>query len=154
MVTCRFYTFLMKKDSLVSHFVSFSEASSALNQSLVDFLHLSPNGDIYCSTKDKSPTFRFVVAGSFNPLHIGHVQLLEEAQKQVGNTPGSDAFELSAFNVDKPPLAVPIILERINQFSGKYSGNRFALPIITKKSSQQTPQHSYRKLDSFLVQPS
>ena len=48
--------------------------------------------------------------------------------------PGSDVFELSAFNVDKPPLPVNVILERINQFSGKYSVVATNAPTFIQKA--------------------
>jgi nicotinic acid mononucleotide adenylyltransferase len=54
-----------------------------------------------------------ICAGSFNPLHPAHVQLLKIGQAKT-NLPG--IFELSITNVDKPPLEYAEIRKRIAQF--------------------------------------
>ena len=56
-----------------------------------------------------------VVAGSFNPLHDGHVALLAAARRRYGE---SVAYELSITNVDKPPLRTAEIKKRLAQFAG------------------------------------
>lgn len=52
-----------------------------------------------------------VLPGSFNPLHRGHKELLAVAAKmRPGRTP---AYELSATNVDKPPLPPATLRSRV-----------------------------------------
>lgn len=57
---------------------------------------------------------RIILSGSFNPLHEGHVKLLEVAASILGD--GYRCFELSAVNADKPPLTVSQIKDRVKQF--------------------------------------
>lgn len=58
-----------------------------------------------------------LLSGSFNPLHEGHTRLAEAAAQQLGRPV---AFELSAANVDKPPLEEGVVLERLAQFAGRW----------------------------------
>ncbi|EYU30008.1 hypothetical protein MIMGU_mgv1a0070902mg, partial [Erythranthe guttata] len=53
---------------------------------------------------------KIILSGSFNPLHDGHLKLLEVAVSILGE--GYPCFELSAVNADKPPLTVSQIKER------------------------------------------
>ncbi|KAM7487666.1 hypothetical protein LguiB_025150 [Lonicera macranthoides] len=55
-----------------------------------------------------------ILSGSFNPLHNGHLKLLEVATSICGD--GYPCFELSAVNADKPPLTISQIKDRVKQF--------------------------------------
>lgn len=57
---------------------------------------------------------KIILPGSFNPLHDGHIKLMEVATRICGD--GYPCFELSAVNADKPPLSVSQIKDRVNQF--------------------------------------
>ncbi|KAL0446844.1 UNVERIFIED_CONTAM: hypothetical protein Slati_1812300 [Sesamum latifolium] len=57
---------------------------------------------------------KIILSGSFNPLHDGHLKLLEVAPSILGE--GYPCFELSAVNADKPPLTVSEIKRRVRQF--------------------------------------
>ena len=67
--------------------------------------------------KSKGLNPQALLPGSFNPLHFGHRELANVASKILGHP---IAFELSAFNVDKPPLESHTILKRLTQFAGHY----------------------------------
>ncbi|KAL3501773.1 hypothetical protein ACH5RR_036222 [Cinchona calisaya] len=70
---------------------------------------------VYPSSTDIPNTERkIILSGSFNPLHDGHLKLLEVATSICGD--GCPCFELSAINADKPPLTVSQIKERVKQF--------------------------------------
>ncbi|KAJ7528033.1 hypothetical protein O6H91_16G080600 [Diphasiastrum complanatum] len=57
---------------------------------------------------------RFILSGSFNPLHEGHLKLLDAACSVAECVP---CFEMSAINADKPPLTVNEIKKRVGQFT-------------------------------------
>jgi Cytidylyltransferase-like len=56
-----------------------------------------------------------ILSGSFNPLHEGHRRLAEVAERRLDMPV---AFELSVFNVDKPPLDEDEVRRRLDQFRG------------------------------------
>ena len=56
---------------------------------------------------------QLLLPGSFNPLHVGHREMMDTA---TGSTGKQGAFELSVTNVDKPPLEKGEILGRLAQF--------------------------------------
>ncbi|XP_060964062.1 uncharacterized protein LOC115712341 [Cannabis sativa] len=77
------------------------------------------NGEIsfkvYPFSKDNSNgERRIILPGSFNPLHEGHLKLLEVATSICGG--GYPCFEISAINADKPPLSISQIKDRVKQF--------------------------------------
>ena len=54
-----------------------------------------------------------LLPGSFNPIHIGHREMMARAMERAGTTGG---YELSVTNVDKPPLQKGEIERRLSQF--------------------------------------
>ncbi len=63
-----------------------------------------------------SPRPRLLLPGSFNPLHAGHISLVEAAASLTGFTA---AFELTIVNADKPPLPIEEARRRSAQFTWK-----------------------------------
>ncbi len=59
------------------------------------------HGGALASTNQAIKRPGLVFPGAFNPLHQGHRQMIEVARSLV---PGPVLLEISAFNVDKPPL--------------------------------------------------
>lgn len=57
---------------------------------------------------------KIILSGSFNPLHDGHLKLLEVATSICRDA--YPCFEISAVNADKPPLTVSQIKDRVEQF--------------------------------------
>ena len=72
-----------------------------------------------------------LLSGSFNPLHRGHVRMLDVAEDVTGR-PG--AFEMSIVNVDKPPLDYAEISTRLGQFKPPVWLTR--LPTFVEKARQ------------------
>jgi len=77
---------------------------------LVERVTILPDGQ--CVTG--APVPRGVLAGSFNPLHAGHIELARVAADMLG---GAAAFELAVLNADKPPLGREEVRQRIAQFA-------------------------------------
>ncbi len=77
----------------------------------VPFVVVEPDGRQHTV----APKCAVVLAASFNPLHRGHIGLLDAARDITG-LPG--CFELSIENVDKPRLSQHELKSRLEQFSG------------------------------------
>ena len=54
-----------------------------------------------------------ILSGSFNPLHEGHIELLNASSKEFKKNP---LFEISITNVDKSEINFIDLMDRINQF--------------------------------------
>ena len=54
-----------------------------------------------------------LLPGSFNPIHVGHREMMASGKERVGATGG---YELSVTNVDKPPLEKEEVQRRLGQF--------------------------------------
>ncbi|KAL6839881.1 hypothetical protein ACP4OV_029691 [Aristida adscensionis] len=63
---------------------------------------------------EKNFNRKIILPGSFNPLHDGHLRLLEVASSMCDD--GLPFFEISAINADKPPLSVAEVKSRVDQF--------------------------------------
>ena len=72
-----------------------------------------------------------VLAGSFNPLHKGHKDLLRTASKLLG---GDVCYEISCTNVDKPPMGRYEIRKRMKQFVGNGRLVLSNTPVFYKKA--------------------
>ncbi|XP_010279361.2 PREDICTED: uncharacterized protein LOC104613296 isoform X1 [Nelumbo nucifera] len=84
-------------------------------------LHQLINGEICMKvypfsndTNNSNSERKIILSGSFNPLHDGHLKLLDVATSFCGD--GYPCFEISAINADKPPLTVSQIKDRVKQF--------------------------------------
>ncbi|CAM6097460.1 unnamed protein product [Calypogeia fissa] len=60
---------------------------------------------------------RVVLSGSFNPVHDGHLKLMDVACSLCEG--GIPCFELAAVNADKPPLSHDEIKRRVKQFQDR-----------------------------------
>ena len=104
---------LLPGDQIETKRYDFDQSIDQLLSKSVQYVGLYSHGKI--KTKNLNP--RLLLPGSFNPLHHGHKSLANVATKILG---WPVAFEISAFNVDKPPLPKEIILNRITQFAGHH----------------------------------
>ncbi len=88
---------------------------------------LHPDGRVVAD----NPVQGGVLSGSFNPLHEGHERLAEAASELLGM---DIAFELSATNVDKPPLEEAEVRRRVAQFAGRYTLVITRAPVFYEKA--------------------
>lgn len=88
-------------------------AAAKLHQHEVHYFALTDEGQV----QENGRTPLLILPGSFNPLHDGHLGLARVASDML-NRPV--AFELSAQNVDKPPLEPTRVLDRLAQFAGRW----------------------------------
>jgi hypothetical protein len=86
-----------------------------------------PDGQLLRS----APAPKALLPGSFNPVHAGHLGLAETASALLG-TPVH--FELSAINVDKPPLGADEIRRRLAQFAWRATVELTRAPTFVEKS--------------------
>lgn len=93
----------------------------------LDRLTVQPDGQVRLS----APTPSVLFPGSFNPMHEGHV-LLARVAEELRQQPV--AFEISATNVDKPPLAAETVRRRIVQFAWKSPVELTRAPTFVEKS--------------------
>jgi len=73
-----------------------------------------------------------ILSGSFNPMHQGHIELSKLASDMLGVPV---AFEISAINVDKPPLQANEIEKRLSQFERSETVILTCAPLFGEKSS-------------------
>ena len=70
--------------------------------------------------------------GAFNPLHQGHEQMIQVAEAKLGCPV---TLEISAFNVDKPPLDYFDIQQRQDQIQGRHPLVITRAPTFLEKSA-------------------
>lgn len=114
-------------DSLDTETYDFEMMAQRLHAGEIDYFGIHDHGRI--RTTDVHP--QVLLSGAFNPLHEGHLDLARTASAQLGKPV---AFELSAFNVDKPPLDVPTLLLRMAQFAGRYPIFASNAPTFVEKA--------------------
>ncbi|XP_068642543.1 uncharacterized protein [Aristolochia californica] len=90
------------------------------------------SSEAYSSNSER----KIILSGSFNPLHDGHIKLLEVASSMCHD--GLPCFEISAINADKPPLTIAQIKDRVKQFE------RIGMTVIVS-----TQPFFYKKAELF-----
>ena len=101
-------------DQLTTQTYDFAALAAQLHQGERNFFGLHAHGVPYAA--GEAP--EVILSGSFNPLHEGHLGMVQAASQLLGKPV---AFELAAVNVDKPPLEPATVLNRIAQFAGRYA---------------------------------
>lgn len=83
-----------------------------------DLLAKRTNVATFPSLKTPEPA-RIIFPGSFNPVHEAHMEMVSLIRNNPKMKPESKtiAFEISMFNVDKPPLDFITLQERVDQFT-------------------------------------
>jgi hypothetical protein len=78
-----------------------------------------------------APRPALLLAGSFNPLHEGHLRLAKAASGILG---AAAAFDLSVLNADKPPLSDEEVRRRLTQFAWRAPLWLTRAPTYTEKA--------------------
>ena len=81
---------------------------------------------------------RVILSGSFNPLHKGHISMLQNAADWKYNS-CDKYFELSVHNADKPSLDLNTILDRASQFAGYFNIILNSEPFFIEKAKLFSP---------------
>ncbi|MCA9898297.1 MAG: hypothetical protein H6654_10670 [Ardenticatenaceae bacterium] len=118
---------LTDTDRLVVNTHHFGESARQLNQGSLNFFGVTADGRI----RSKNVNPRAILSGSFNPLHDGHLELLQVSAKLLRHPV---VFEISAQNVDKPPIAPETVVERIAQFAGRWPVYATNAPTYQEKA--------------------
>lgn len=114
-------------DSLTETRDDFEEAVQALLAGKRPFFTVADNGRL----SHTEPTAPLLLSGSFNPLHDGHLEMAQTANRLLGKPV---TFELPASNADKPPLTTKTVLQRLAQFAGRYPVCVSMAPTFIEKS--------------------
>ncbi len=112
-------------DALTLNEWDYAAPAEQLRQGEIPWFGIEPDGSLLT----EQPAA--VLSGSFNPLHAGHTALADTAAALIG---APVAFEVSAVNVDKPPLETALLLERLGQFAGRWPVVAGNAPTFVAKS--------------------
>ena len=103
---------LLDAESVVDEHSTYSDALAAVGAGHLRTAVCRGDGTVEGGVSDAGT----IVAGSFNPLHDGHLNLARTAAKVQGT---KVAFELSVTNVDKSALEEQEVRRRLEQFRGR-----------------------------------
>lgn len=98
------------------------------------------NGYMYLDTPRPKQIY---LPGSFNPLHEGHIELLQAARINFPSKGG--AFELSIGNADKGVLSKSDIIQRVEQFTSR------GLPLVLTRAPLFTMKSELFPGSTFVV---
>ena len=126
---------LDEKDTLVMEISAKNSLEDLIAGNIENVLCIPADGDMYMIanvplhllgkyTEQKSKIV--ALPGSFNPLHDGHVAALHAGIALCDSSQGM--YELSVFNVDKPPLAIADLITRLTHFLGQ------SIPVFLTKT--------------------
>jgi len=119
---------LRPDDSLQQTKVDLRASAMRLDQEEIDYFVIGQDGAV----REEAGQSPLILSGAFNPLHEGHLGL---ARAAAAREKQPLTFELSARNVDKPPLAPSVVLARAAQFAGRWPVSVSNAPTFVEKST-------------------
>ncbi|MCA9936157.1 MAG: hypothetical protein H6662_06765 [Ardenticatenaceae bacterium] len=114
-------------DELATDVQDFTMAAQQLQQETIPFFGVLAHG-VICGEGERPSV---LLPGAFNPLHSGHLGMARAAGEVMGQR---IAFEVSAANVDKPPLEPEVLVARLAQFAGRYAVYATYAPTFLQKA--------------------
>ena len=127
LTTAGLASLLGPNDRLTEQAIRADDLLSQLLDGKIERVTVLPDGShVTCA-----PLPRGVLAGSFDPLHAGHIGLARVAAEILG---GPVAFEISVLNVDKPPLGPDAARGRLLPFAWHGTMELTRAPTFLEKS--------------------
>jgi hypothetical protein len=118
---------LNSADTLETTTIDFQTPIEQLLQGQLAYVGIHADGRI--RTAGVQP--QLLLSGSFNPLHEGHLALVNAASDLTGQPV---AFEMPALNADKPALPLQTVLSRLTQFAGRWPIYVSSAPTFLEKA--------------------
>ena len=118
---------LLEGEDVLRESVGFADPLEALSEGHVGHVVVGSDG---WQTADGT-FIGGVLSGSFNPLHRGHTRLASAASAELGERV---AYEVSITNVDKPPLKLEEVRQRVAQVAGRSEVVVTRAPVFYEKA--------------------
>lgn len=106
-----------------------SDLLSGLDAGKRDAVVMRPNGALVAAPRAER---HVILSGAFNPLHRGHLEMAEAAQRHVG-LPA--LYELPLINADKEPIGLLEARRRAHQFAGRGLLALTRAPLFVEKAA-------------------
>lgn len=109
------------ENSKIVHHENVNEKVNDVLELRANYITILPTGEVLVDQVNSPEKKNLILSGSFNPLHHGHVKMVNAAKNSFNFDESKCYYELAIQNADKGKIALDIILDRCAQFSGKSS---------------------------------
>ncbi|GLE07801.1 hypothetical protein PINS_up018467 [Pythium insidiosum] len=111
-------------------------------------------GQIPVNATVAMPFQAIVLPGSFNPLHKGHVELAQAAQRVMKSKTGVEwpvVFEIAVANADKGSIAADVVRARVDQFVNSATAAHGLWSVAVTNSTLFSQKASLMKNCIFVI---